>query len=97
MLRPVQTKNKQNPNNKIVIVIVQLLINFGFGGLIYWLCSKCNYAGAWIIFLLPFIFGIIFLAIMFIGFGMIINNKKHEEEEKKAIRRRRRRKEKKKN
>jgi hypothetical protein len=90
MLRPVQTKIKQNPNSKIILVIVQLIINFSIGGLIYWLCSKCNHAAAWIVFLLPLIFGIIFMAIVFIGFGVIISNKEKEEESEKSIREKRR-------
>ena len=92
MLRPVQTKIKENPVNKITVVTIQLLINFGIGGLVYWLCTKCNYTAAWLVFLLPFIFGIIFIAIVFIGFGALINkeeqDKIREERIKKKIKKR---------
>ena len=75
-MQPARTELQKNPNYKLIVVITHLIINFGIGGLLYWLCTKCNYTAAWIVLLLPFIFGIIFLAIIFVGLGVAINNKK---------------------
>jgi len=64
-----------NPTkNRIGMIIAQLVINCVVGGIIYWLCTKCNYVAAWIVLLFPIIFSIIFGAIAVIG-GIIMVSK----------------------
>ena len=84
ILKPIQVKEKLMQNSKVVIIIIQLLINCVIGGFIYWLCSKCYNKAAWIVLLFPIIFGIIFSFIIMIELGIVSSQeyKKIKEEKK---------------
>ena len=75
----IKEKDKNNKNNASMLIgvtTIQIISNIIIGALMYWLCSKCYSVISWIILLFPIIFGIILIAIMGVGFGLLFKKAK---------------------
>ena len=46
---------------KFTVFVIHILFIVVWTSLLYWLCSKCQYGYAWLIFFIPIIIGLVFM------------------------------------